>query len=120
MYFSFSEVEICRSELDWRACSWCDCSQRCRRRRRFSSRLRILAATGADPDYKLQHTHTHTHTHGSIIVVIILLLGDNPTNALSDQRDGNSSTSLNNRVVEAVEEEEEGDGQPAVSAAVRD
>ena len=118
MYFSFSEVEICRSELDWRACSWCDCSQRCRRRRRFSSRLRILAATGADPDYKLQHTHTHTH--GSIIVVIILLLGDNPTNALSDQRDGNSSTSLNNRVVEAVEEEEEGDGQPAVSAAVRD
>ena len=63
-------------------------------------------------------TNCSTHTHGSIIVVIILLLGDNPTNALSDQRDGHSSTSLNIRVVK--EEEEEGDGQPAVSAAVRD
>ena len=65
-------------------------------------------------------TNCSTHTHGSIIVVIILLLGDNPTNALSDQRDGNSSTSLKSIVEAEKEEEEEGDGQPAVSAAVRD
>ena len=49
-----------------------------------------------------------------------LSIRDNSTNTLSDQRDGNSSTSLK-RVVEAEkEEEEEGDEQPAVSAAVGD